>query len=205
MKIKPIKNYPKYFVSSDGKVLSEKYGYRKELKQHNSRGYRRVFLSKNNKVKGFAVHRLVAKAFIPNLKNKPFTNHKDGNRRNNSVGNLEWVTAKENSKHSAEILKTTGAKMANGRWGYRYTKLYPTEELRSRLVELGIPRNKHNLAELGEMLPKKNKENYPLYIFYNGDEIGFMYNENVVFRTRDTEANARAKMLVYLIENKLLK
>lgn len=59
-------------------------------------GYISVDLYKDNKRKKFHLHRLVGAAFIPNPENKPQINHKDENKSNNSVDNLEWMTAKEN-------------------------------------------------------------------------------------------------------------
>lgn len=49
------------------------------------------------------VHRLIAGAFIPNLQNKSFINHIDGNKQNDKVDNLEWVTSHENTIHSYKI------------------------------------------------------------------------------------------------------
>lgn len=69
------------------------------------KGYLRVWLAKNGKRKSYMVHRLVAEAFIPNVDNKPEVNHIDGNKQNNSVDNLEWVTGSENVVHSFEVLK----------------------------------------------------------------------------------------------------
>jgi hypothetical protein len=69
------------------------------LKQHkNQFGYMKVWLYKNSKRKEYAVHRLVASAFIDNPDNKPCVNHIDNNRENNNANNLEWCTYKENSQ-----------------------------------------------------------------------------------------------------------
>jgi len=71
------------------------------LKFHiNKKGYVITSLSKNDKEIKPQVHRLVAIAFIPNHDNKPQVNHKDGNKQNNHVDNLEWVTNQENIDHS---------------------------------------------------------------------------------------------------------
>ncbi len=63
-------------------------------------GYCKVCLFKNGKRKYCKPHRLVAIAFIPNPDNKPEVNHKDGNKTNNNVSNLEWNTASENMRHA---------------------------------------------------------------------------------------------------------
>lgn len=203
--IKEISHTPKYFVSDDGKVFSEKYGRRCELKQSEHKGYRRVALSTDNKRHGYPVHRLVAEAFIPNPNDKPFVNHIDGNKRNNVVSNLQWCTASENQKHAYDVLN-----IRNGHEGYQYAKLYPNEELRSRLVELGVPRWKHNLAELGEMLPKnvpswnnsvsRGQETWICQDDYNEYDDGVYPHSE----TGATEADARAKMLIYLIEKGII-
>jgi len=65
-------------------------------------GYKFVCLSVNREFKYKHVHRLVAEAFISNPNNKLFVNHIDCDKSNNKVSNLEWVTAKENSKHARE-------------------------------------------------------------------------------------------------------
>lgn len=96
---KEIMGFPNYYVTKDGHIWSGWCGrYISEILTEN--GYRRVVLSKNNKSHNFLVHRLVAEAFIPNPENKPCVNHKDLNRENNCVENLEWVTYKENNNYA---------------------------------------------------------------------------------------------------------
>ena len=65
-------------------------------------GYIRCHLRKNGVVKKVFVHRIVAYHFIENTNNKPFVNHKDCNKRNNNISNLEWCTDIENKKHAYE-------------------------------------------------------------------------------------------------------
>lgn len=67
-------------------------------------GYLRINLTKDKKHKKYPVHRLVAKAFIPNSENKPIINHLNGIRDDNRVANLEWVTHSENHRHAFRVL-----------------------------------------------------------------------------------------------------
>ena len=66
-------------------------------------GYMRVTLHHKGKAHTVRIHRLVALYFIPNPDNKPEVNHKDGNKKRNWYGNLEWVTSKENKQHAIEL------------------------------------------------------------------------------------------------------
>lgn len=92
-----------YTVSKSGEIINRETGHK--LKQFPSTaGYLSVGMSKEGKTKTYSVHRLVAKAFIPNPENKPEVNHKDGNKFNNNVDNLEWVTGAENKRHCREVL-----------------------------------------------------------------------------------------------------
>ena len=82
-----VKSLERWVPNNNGKTLLRE----RILSPYQTRsGYLRVGLSLNRKVKQFLVHKLVAKAFIPNPKNYPQINHKDENPLNNSVENLEW-------------------------------------------------------------------------------------------------------------------
>ena len=85
-----------YEVSNKGNVRSL-FRYKKQLKpSKGSNGYLSVELFKNKQGKRISIHRIVAIAFIPNPDNLPIVNHKDENKHNNCVENLEWVTSQEN-------------------------------------------------------------------------------------------------------------
>jgi len=88
-----------YKVSNTGKVFSI---YKNRLLKWliTWRGYARVALVKNKKVKYYTVHKIVLNAFSNNPSNKETINHKDGNKLNNSLSNLEWATCKENVNHA---------------------------------------------------------------------------------------------------------
>ena len=89
-------------ISNKGRVKSLKWGKERILKPLiNSSGYLKVGLCKNGRVDQLQLHRLVAESFIANPENKPQVNHKDENKLNNCVNNLEWSTAKENSNYGS--------------------------------------------------------------------------------------------------------
>ena len=92
-----------YQVSNFGNVKSSK-GIIRKLQKNNC-GYLYTILIVNKTQKISLVHRLVAKAFIPNPYKKPHINHKNGDKTDNRVINLEWVTPKENMDHSTNVLK----------------------------------------------------------------------------------------------------
>lgn len=104
---KDIKNYEGlYQVSNLGRIRSLNYLHTKKIAILKlivrGNGYHGVSLCKKGIKKSVFVHRVVAETFIPTPNNKFQINHKDGNKFNNTIDNLEWVTPKENMKHSIE-------------------------------------------------------------------------------------------------------
>lgn len=108
MKQLPVKSYENIFeIREDGEIYSLRT--QKYLKKFKTKtGYWVIgsrIGGRNGKCIYLRLHRLVAEAFIPNPDNKPFVNHIDGVKTNNSVENLEWCTSSENTRHAISIGK----------------------------------------------------------------------------------------------------
>lgn len=98
-----VEGFESYYVSNMGRVyntLTKRFIGNKNSDKY---GYKRVKLSKLGARKPIDVHRLVAETFIPNPLNLKCVNHKDGNKENNTVDNLEWCTYSDNNKHAIKM------------------------------------------------------------------------------------------------------
>lgn len=107
-----IQGFPNYRINKQGQVFSN-YKYKTNIPCDTWRevkpvldkgvGYYLVTLSNQGKKSNKHIHRLLATHFIPNPLNKSQVNHIDGNKQNNDLSNLEWVTSQENSRHAVDI------------------------------------------------------------------------------------------------------
>lgn len=90
----------RYLISNYGRIKNIQTGHIRKLSLYGKSKYYQIIIQFNNKKKTIKVHRAVAQNFIPNPGCLPEVNHKDGNKLNNNVDNLEWVTTKENQIHA---------------------------------------------------------------------------------------------------------
>lgn len=131
---KRIKDFPDYEISNWGRVKSykrDKINGRILKTPPGNNGYAQVniYNPDSKKMKHFHIHRLVAESFIPNPENKEHVNHIDENKLNNYVGNLNWMTPKENNNHGTHNEKIskkvrcleTGKIYCSGWEAYRQT------------------------------------------------------------------------------------
>ena len=133
-----------YQVSNFGRVKSLNYRHtckEKLLKAHKDKdGYLRVNLYKEGKKKTYGIHRLVAQAFIPNPDNLPQVNHKDEDKSNNRLDNLEWCSAEYNVNYGSRTKRMAESKTN-----------YPKFSKQVLCVETGViyPSTKQVERELG--------------------------------------------------------
>lgn len=119
---------PGYAFTFDGRAISLR---RKELRvlkpSFVSGSYCVIYVGRSPSGRAQLLHRLVARAFLPNPEGKPQVNHKDGNPANNAVSNLEWVTDSENKAHAVALRAQEGRSLT-----------VSTEEQRAQIVVLEL-------------------------------------------------------------------
>lgn len=146
---KPVKDYEGYYevdqfgrvfgldrtiIVVDGERTYEKLLTGRQMKQSiHDKGYKTVSLTKDGKTKSVFVHRIVAEAFIPNPDNLPMVNHKDEDKTNNFLENLEWCTASYNRTYGKAIEKH--ARKLRGKTHTEEHKQKISESLRRRYGE----------------------------------------------------------------------
>ena len=132
-----------YQVSSYGRVKSFKKNKVKILKpQMHYKGYKFVTLHKNGIGEKCKVHRLVAKAFIPNPNNYPVVNHKDENKSNNNVENLEWCSDEKQQREAFRLgLKKKVGKYLSNELIHIIYDMYFKETIKPKKISLivGFP------------------------------------------------------------------
>ena len=123
--MKEIKNYENYLIDENGKIYSKKT--KKILKSCVRKdGYMMVGLYKNGYRKNFQIHSLVAETFIPNPNDLPQVNHKDEDKTNNNISNLEWCTAQYNLTYGNRISKSIVKRKERDPRGESYKKSMET-------------------------------------------------------------------------------
>lgn len=128
-----------YQATEDGRIFDPLGNERKRYK--NGDGYVTASVKVNGEIITFGVHRLVALAYLPLVEGKDQVNHIDGNIENNSVGNLEWVTVKENNLHAAFMAGSPSKPTLilispDGEPSYALNKEAAMERIKCSIVEL---------------------------------------------------------------------
>lgn len=140
MRRKRIKYYENYEISTEGCVYNIKT--KRMLKQHENKGYLGVYIYNKKGRKHFLVHRLVAIHFLENKNDLPQVNHKDENKTNNNVENLEWCSPSYNVNYGTARKRALQSKIENGNlYGRKHSK---------------EARKKMSLSKLGK--PSKRKK-----------------------------------------------
>ena len=127
-----IKGFPQYEINTKGQIRNSNKHILSQSISNN--GYYRVHLCKNGKAKWYAVHRLVAETFMPNPLHLPEINHKDENKLNNEVSNLEWCNHINNSNYGTrnKRIRTT---LTNNKQSSRQVKCVETNIIYPSIME----------------------------------------------------------------------
>lgn len=166
---KKIDGYDYYEVSSEGRVRSvgrwenTKHGGRRYRKGKmlklvdRGNGYLFVGIFNENGHKSASIHRLVAEAFIPNPDNLPQVNHKDENKLNNNVENLEWCTVEYNLNYGNHNRNIVDNMVKSGRYNQKYSTLV-TGLSRKEVRKLWYEDHKEELSIKGKMRYQNKKK-----------------------------------------------
>jgi len=130
--ITPINEFPNYMVTDDGKVFSKRSN--QYLNPFERNGYLRVTLCNHQNRKTKPIHRIVAITYIQNPNNLSEVNHIDGDKHNNKIENLEWVSRQENVNHRMKNGLHHQPGILVEYHGERFTII---EELEPRISKLG--------------------------------------------------------------------
>lgn len=162
-----IQTVDRHIVKKDGSKMFVKGRLIKYNQDKDTYFYINVKSGINKKYK---IHRLVAQIFIPNPERKPIVNHKDGNKQNNHVDNLEWTTIRENRQHDVQVLRGS-PHLGVHKCGKGYQAVFTQDGIRYRL---GYSCDKADIP----MLMDKYNEAVEQYEKYNILPDGRIIEEN---------------------------
>ena len=146
-----VKSFDRYVKYSNGRIHLHKGKVLSPIKDRD--GYLQVNLCYSGRINSIKVHRLVAQAFIPNPDNLPQVNHKDENKTNNCVENLEWCDSKYNNNYGTRKDKVRETAIKNGYWNSLRSSLRRKEYYKKYYQE-----NKDRICERQKEYYLKRKE-----------------------------------------------